>query len=103
VEDNVMFVSLVEPVEGGQNIETLAVLINVTPDGERGSLLVLFPNGNQSVQHNVPFDGYQFAGGRYVNGTPPANLVPPTTPIEEPPPEEPPAEETETSSYSVGS
>jgi hypothetical protein len=99
-----MFVSLVEPVEGGQSVETLAVLINVTPDGERGSLLVLFPNGNQSVQHNVPFDGYQFAGGRYINGTPPANLAPPAGPpangeIEEPPPEE----EEETRSYSVGS
>jgi hypothetical protein len=98
-----MFVSLVQPVEGGQDVETLAILINVTPDGERGSLLVLQTNGNQSVMHNVPFDGYQFAGGAHINGTPPANLAPPTTPIEEPPPEEPPAEETETSSYSVGS
>lgn len=96
-----MFVTYCQPVENGTDLETLAILINLTEDQSRGSLFLLNRNGTTQILHNVPLDGFQVANGAHIILESP-EYVTPAPPIgdEEIPPAEEPTDETDT--FTIG-
>lgn len=83
-----MFVTYCQPVENGTDLETLAILINLTEDQSRGSLFLLNRNGTTQILHNVPLDGFQVANGAHIILEPPEYVTPPPAGEEVPPAEE---------------
>jgi hypothetical protein len=93
-----VFVTYCQPVENGTDLETLAILINLTEDQSRGSLFLLNRNGTTQILHNVPLDGFQVANGAHIILESPEYVTPPPAGEEE----IPSAEEEETDTFTIG-
>lgn len=94
-----MFVTLVEPQDQGDPLETLGILVDRSDDGTRGTITVLDRIGGSHLRANVPFEGMHTEGGTHIKTSPPSYL-------EEPPQnggKEESTDDTTVDTYTVGS